>query len=156
METSQQSQSPEPQSRRSSISYADPQEQVADDEVCKHIILRNYSNCFFIALWCIWWLSLYLGSPHQPSTSCLHLHGMWMCCACFNSTQSYHQNTSKCTSSSGQASSQHYHFTRKYSVSVAITSGIYCACFQRLVNKIWISMPYLWRYVQYPQIDSHT
>ena len=46
METSQQSQSPEPQSRRSSISYADPQEQVADDEVCKHIILRNHSNWF--------------------------------------------------------------------------------------------------------------
>ena len=107
----------------------------------------------FIALWCIWWLSLYLGSSHQPSTSCLHLHGMWMCCAYFNSTQSYHQNTSKRTSSSGQASSQHYYFTRKYSVSMAITSGIYCACFQRLVNKIWISMPYLWRHIQHSQVN---
>ena len=107
----------------------------------------------FIALWCIWWLSLYLGSPHQPSTSCLHLHGMWMRCACFNSTQPYHQDSWKRTSSSGQASSQHYHFTRKCSVSMAITSRIHHTRLQRSAYKIRISMPYLWRHIQHSQVN---
>lgn len=156
MEIAQRSQSPESRSRRSSVSYADLQEQVVEDEVCKYTKHNNYSNHTSIALWCARWLSFYLGPSYQPSSSIFHLHGMSMCCSCFNSIQSHHKNSWKRASSSWQASSQHDHLTRKYSVWMAITSGLHHPCLQRSIDKIWISLSDLWRHVQHFQVNLYT